>query len=381
MDYSSKLYKNWCSAPWGHVAVEPDGEVHPCCYSNRNMGSIKNSNFEDVWNGPEFKKLRLELLTNQRPRGCEKCFHQEDLGVTSLRYHHNKRNWARNIFKSLDQYTKIDGSVSDVKLYDVDLRMTNKCNMACIMCSPAFSSKWSTELKQDKKFLTVFKDNKKFIDKHLNSLKSIYFAGGEPLIMDEHWYILEKLKNHNKNNAIDLRYNTNMSVLRYKDFYIKDYWENWNGNVSVGMSIDAVGEHFDYIRYGAKWEQVKNNIIEISNYKNIKIQVHPSIGFYNVFYLHNVIDFFEQLGLDVEDILLNAVVGEFSIQNAPEKLKEDAAKYLDTLSGRASKLVWLKSLCFKEPNNSGFANKKITSIDNRRHTDFFKTFPIIQKYF
>ena len=384
MHNTDKFLKNWCSVPWGHVALRPEGVINPCCYSNRNMGSLKDATFEEIWNGPEYKKLRLELLNNQRPKGCEKCFYQEDIGISSLRQNSNKKIWAKDVLRFMDRNTKVDGSLVSTNLYDVDLRVTNKCNMACIMCSPEFSSKWSTELKQDKKFLTVFKDNKKFIDKHLGSLKNIYFAGGEPLIMDEHWYILDKLKEHNKNNPIDLRYNTNMSVLRYKNYYIKDYWENWNGKVVIGMSIDATDEQFDYIRYGIKWEQVKSNIIEISKYKNIDMMVNPTIGFYNVFYLHNVIEFFEKLGLDPFHISLNAVVGEFGLQNAPEKLKQDAAKYLDTLAGRASKLVWLKSLCFKQPDSNEenkFANDKITGIDTRRKTDFFKAFPIIQKYF
>ena len=46
---------------------------------------------------------------------------------------------------------------------------------------------------------TVYRVNESFIDEIIEILPSvdhIYFAGGEPLIMDEHYRILEEIQKH-----------------------------------------------------------------------------------------------------------------------------------------------------------------------------------------
>ena len=197
MNKQTWQYDTWCANAWGHISLEPDGNVKPCCYSSDTMGNIKESSFKDIYNNEFYKKLRLDFLSSQKPNGCFKCWRQEDLGIRSLRQISNDRHWAKNVRYDLKSNTNQDGTINNVVLHDSDLRFSNKCNMACIMCGPRFSSKWATELKQEQKFFNLFEGksgNKEFIDENFDSIKSIYFAGGEPLIMDEHWYILEKLK-------------------------------------------------------------------------------------------------------------------------------------------------------------------------------------------
>ena len=87
--------------------------------------------------------------------------------------------------------------------------------MNCVMCDPDWSSLWTSDLKKiisnysedviqhepalrsyNNKIKHIAKiqkvPNLGWIDKHINDVEYIYFVGGEPLIMDEHWYILDK---------------------------------------------------------------------------------------------------------------------------------------------------------------------------------------------
>jgi sulfatase maturation enzyme AslB (radical SAM superfamily) len=85
---------------------------------------------------------------------------------------------------------------------------------------------------------------------HIPYLEQIYFAGGEPLMMEEHYRILKELV---KREMFDVKliYNTNFSRLTLKDDNVLDYWKLFN-NVSIGASLDGMGPRAEYIRKGTR---------------------------------------------------------------------------------------------------------------------------------
>jgi hypothetical protein len=82
---------------------------------------------------------------------------------------------------------------------------------------------------------------------HLDYVEKIYFAGGEPLMMEEHYNIL---MSWNVAAALMYRliYNTNFTHVKLKDRYVFDYWRSLK--VCVGASLDAMGPRAEYIRKG-----------------------------------------------------------------------------------------------------------------------------------
>jgi sulfatase maturation enzyme AslB (radical SAM superfamily) len=106
---------------------------------------------------------------------------------------------------------------------------------------------------------------------HIPYLEQVYFAGGEPLIMKEHYFLLEKLIEHGKTD-IRIQYNTNFSELRYKDKHVFDYWKHFK-NVSVGASLDASGERAELMRKGTDWSQTLEN-------RQRMMQEVPHVDFY-----------------------------------------------------------------------------------------------------
>jgi sulfatase maturation enzyme AslB (radical SAM superfamily) len=92
---------------------------------------------------------------------------------------------------------------------------------------------------------------------HLDYVEQIYFAGGEPLMMEEHYRILEELERRGRFD-VRLIYNTNFTHVKLKDRYVFDYWKKFK-SVAVGASLDAMGPRAEYIRKGTTWSTVEDN--------------------------------------------------------------------------------------------------------------------------
>lgn len=116
----------------------------------------------------------------------------------------------------------------------------------------------------------------------LQSVKKIGFSGGEPVLMVEHYKILQYLI-ANKKTDVELSYNTNMSVLGYKTHNIIDYWKKFS-NITVNVSIDSEHEQAEYIRSGIKWDDIEKNFKVLMNEcTHVKINILSSISVYNAF--------------------------------------------------------------------------------------------------
>ena len=64
------------------------------------------------------------------------------------------------------------------------------------------------------------------IEKHIDSVQEIHFAGGEPVLMEEHWRLLDILLEKGLTN-VKLKYSTNATVLTYKKRNILDVWKQF----------------------------------------------------------------------------------------------------------------------------------------------------------
>ncbi len=62
-----------CQDPWDSVVINYKGEVNPCCMSQRVMGNVNQSSFEEIWDGEPYRKFREELLSETPPPECRSC--------------------------------------------------------------------------------------------------------------------------------------------------------------------------------------------------------------------------------------------------------------------------------------------------------------------
>ena len=87
-------------------------------------------------------------------------------------------------------------------------------------------------------------------------IQELYFEGGEPLLIPEHYKILEFLVEEGLARQVNLRYNSNGLELPDKLFKLWDHFKE----VRFNFSIDAYAERNDYIRYPSKWSDVEKNL-------------------------------------------------------------------------------------------------------------------------
>jgi MoaA/NifB/PqqE/SkfB family radical SAM enzyme len=201
----------FCLAPWTHLYVDPNGDCMPCCISSRN----EETNFGNIYNlsVDKIEKFKLKMLEGKKIESCESCYKQQQTNDgKSYRdsFYYNFKHILNELnYKNIFKFQEI--------LY-LDFRFSNKCNFACRTCSANYSSRWEKAIKIENENKIDYSDFlKKIKDLILNdTLKHIYFAGGEPLIMDEQWEILNFIIDNNKQDNFELIYNTNLSVIKYK---------------------------------------------------------------------------------------------------------------------------------------------------------------------
>jgi MoaA/NifB/PqqE/SkfB family radical SAM enzyme len=261
------------------------------------------------WNNTYMRNTRLMMLKGDIPMSCSKCFIEEAAG------HRSKRNWETEYWSQridvakLIQETQEDGSVPP-KIYYVDLRMGTKCNLKCIMCSPHDSSLWVGDWKKlypqiqndSLKQLCAWekgsggggsyvwhKNNPKFWDQlydQIPNIKQLYFAGGEALVIEEHYQLLEEVARRGYGDQIELRYNSNGIDIPKRLF---ELWDKFY-RVRYHFSIDSVKDMNDYIRWPPHWNKIKEslNILDKSK-EHIEVTIACAVQALNIYYIPDLI--------------------------------------------------------------------------------------------
>ncbi len=258
-----KTHPSLCMSPWTHLHISTQGEVFPCCFtdSNQPLAHLDKKDLKEVFNQKEMRDLRKEMISGARPAGCKKCFEIEDAGGNSHRRFINN-NFSKHFAKINE--TDADGK-AEFFLAFWDFRFSNLCNYKCRTCGFLNSSAWYEETKKldpnlgppVKKIINQVNKLWHQLESHFEELEWVYFAGGEPLIMDEHWQLLDKLV-EKKMFKTKISYSTNLSVLKFKNYDALEYWKKFE-SIHVWASLDATHERGEYIRKGQQWTQILEN--------------------------------------------------------------------------------------------------------------------------
>jgi len=123
--------KTFCMYPWIHLHAYPTGEAYPCCHAEMGVGQVgncKNNTMQEIWNSPEQKQLRVDMLTEQHNPACGRCYEQEKSGFFSGRQSANKHH-GHHIDRVFE--TQADGGYDDFEMTYWDIRFSNLCNLSC----------------------------------------------------------------------------------------------------------------------------------------------------------------------------------------------------------------------------------------------------------
>ncbi|NBR26377.1 MAG: twitch domain-containing radical SAM protein, partial [Micrococcales bacterium] len=345
--------KTFCMYPWVHLHAWPNGQAYPCCHaeSTPQFGSTRTQSLAEIWNGQPMKKLRQDMLTETPNSTCTRCYEQEESGFFSGRQSSNKHHGHH-----VDRVAKTlpDGHVEQFEMTYWDIRFSNLCNLKCRSCGHIFSSQWYQD--QAKLAGPEWKDRNTVLnyagrtetdmwtqlEPHLDYVEQIYFAGGEPLLMEEHYNILEELV---KRKRFDVRliYNTNFTHTDLKGRSVFEYWRQFE-SVAVGASLDGMGLPAEYIRKGTKWyDVVQNRHRMIATCPNVDFYISPTLSIMNAWHLPDFHREWVAHGLiRAQDLNVNILQDppHYRIDIAPteykQRLEEKYLKHLSWMSDRDS---------------------------------------------
>lgn len=338
--------KNFCIAPFTQITYGPLNSASPCAYLGGDSWRFDDkSTLKDIWLSPEYEMLRDSFKDNLKDIKCTRCWNEED---------HSKQS-ARKIhlvsFKYKDNM--IDCVNGNYKLgpRQINLRVGNICNLRCRPCNSQSSVTYAVEGKHYEKtnnlsqtFYTKYSSPFEFTDIQIDNifsmsknLRKIQFYGGEPLLDKPTLRLLEKLIDSGQSKHITLYYNTNgITVPSEKHLELWKHFEKLEFN----FSIDAIGDQFTYIRHPGKWQELLDNVRfinnDLSNQINIPVEntIICTVQTLNVFYLPEIIEFFEHLKLSY---FLNLVTSPkyYDIRNIPTEVKNHVIEKLSTLHQNA----------------------------------------------
>ena len=316
------MSNTYCILPFIHLYSQPDGELKPCCIAGGfdKPLNLKTMTIEDAFNSKEMKDLRSDMLNGVRNKVCNVCYKQEDDTGYSPRLDFNKN--------TLWKQPKIEEDYSVPSNFQhIDIRFSNLCNFKCRMCSHAFSSAWYEDTGKFRPWAVegrtkVMKVTDTIVEDlipHLSQVKSFYFAGGEPLIMPEHFKILKYLydemgietfyRNDEKTGELiefdvrnlSIHYNTNLSVIKYDEQSLIELWKGFF-RVFLSISCDGIGEVGEYQRTGFNTEKFENNLSIIKKYAKPASSRESVVGIsYNFQYtttimnVYHIFDFIEYM--------------------------------------------------------------------------------------
>jgi radical SAM protein with 4Fe4S-binding SPASM domain len=288
-EFLLKESKTFCIYPWIHLHAYPTGEAYPCCHAEMKPGIVGNcrtQSLEEIWRGKPMQKLRQDMLSETPHPACQRCYEQEEAGFFSGRKSANKHHGHH--------IKKLDANPFEMTYWDI--RFSNLCNLSCRSCGHIFSSSWyadqatlaGPEWKANNRPLNYAgrteTDIWEQLIPHLDYVEQIYFAGGEPLMMEEHYNILEELERRGRFD-VRLIYNTNFTHVKLKDRLVFDYWKKFK-SVAVGASLDAMGPRAEYIRKGTNWEVVEQNRIRmLETCPDVDFYISPTLSILNALHI------------------------------------------------------------------------------------------------
>jgi MoaA/NifB/PqqE/SkfB family radical SAM enzyme len=348
--------KSFCMYPWIHLHAFPTGEAYPCCNTemSETIGNTRNQTLQEIWDSEAMHDVRTKMLSGESVKGCTRCYEQEDSGFFSMRMSANK-HFGHHIALT-------DNPTPPMKMIYWDIRFSNLCNLRCRSCGHIFSSNWyddQVKLAGPEWAYTNTRINFagrseddiwNQLEPQIDNLEQVYFAGGEPLIMEEHYRLIHELIRRGRTD-VRLIYNTNFSQLSYKKTNVLELWREFD-SVSVGASLDAMGRHAEYIRKGTNWSQVEKNREQMLNIcPRVDFYISPTLSILNALHLpHFHRDWVSRGFLKPQDLNINILQDppHYRIDALPHQYKVDIREaYLEHID-------WLKPQDHLKRATTGF---------------------------
>ena len=275
-----------CLAKWTQVTIHlGPGITHSCHHVGAHkipLDELKN-NPSALHNTIEKKMRRKEMREGKRPKECDYCWRIED----------NTQEYSDRVWKSSANWSQVDKELifnsdpmDDIYPRYVEVSFSNVCNFKCSYCGPAFSSKWTEEIKskgpyklyqthyngikesevsypnrEDNPYIEAFW---KWFPEAVKHMYTFRITGGEPLLSKHTFKVIDYLLENPQPN-LHFAINTNACPPG-------DLWKTFVKKIkqledtksikyfSLYSSAESFGKHAEYSRDGMDWELFSKNL-------------------------------------------------------------------------------------------------------------------------
>ena len=347
------------------IRINEDGTVVPCCAFTGNIGIRYTNDFklDEYLTTSALKNLQDQLAQDQWPTSCITCREQEAIKNPSLR-----------------QRSTIE--INDGLMLDVVIG--KECNSDCVMCYSGQSSKIASRLRhhaptfnvpnEDQYWSTIANIDGNWVDdfnfwKQLSNLfpkiEKIKFLGGEPLLNKKFWNWLESdiVLQKKKDKKFELV--TNASIINDTKMHLFTGWKN----ASIALSVDAIGNEYEWIRQGLSWNSVNANSKKFQVLTDVYTSIHSTINLYNIAVIADLLKWVADNDLLITMTLVHSP-SLLSIKYAPIDILNNTLDELKSIKfHRIQNSIQLNSL--KNAIKNAISDNKENKALRKSMTDYF----------
>jgi MoaA/NifB/PqqE/SkfB family radical SAM enzyme/SAM-dependent methyltransferase len=320
------MSKTACVVPWSMFIVAPDGRAMICCdipdplTIEGRMGSVYRDSLDDLWNAPERVELRAALARGEKPEVCRVCWEREAAGGVSRRLTTNAA--YRHVGGQLSiEGLSLEGNETGYRLERRPdwfvLHLGNACDLKCRSCNPLSSSsvaadrlhaEWSlgtaatseTAAVQRRRLRIVPEDSSPWFS-DVNAMAdmiasgaegnaALTLVGGEPFLTERAWQLLSALVGRGVAPRLYVTLTTNGQHRSERLEQLAPQFRNFY----VSVSIDGHGRLYEYLRHGASWRRLVENLRGFRRVPGLTVTVTPTLQNYNALGMVTLLRFLDE---------------------------------------------------------------------------------------
>lgn len=299
------LKDNFCSSPWFHLAVSPNGTYRPCRWISQNSNlTIQTTSLREYFNSPEMNSLRSSMLSGEKSPTCQNCYYESSQGKVSgktrqlLKSSIVESNFEKTFCASPHwkdfEYSHSNQGLTQTNPVDLQIDLGSVCNSSCIMCPPEYTTRGLVDQKKLHElhpdlFRSIPKsinwtDDTQAVDKFVDELSTIenlryiHFLGGETLYLKSFYDICQRLIDTGQSKHVVMGTTTNCTIYDDRILNIIDNFKQ----VHLGLSIESYTDLNDYVRWPSKIDSVLANVkkflaLRQDHNLQISLRITPSV--------------------------------------------------------------------------------------------------------
>lgn len=322
--------KTFCVHPWVRHFVNTQGSAELCCEADR---SHSDDNITTDWHAPHLQQARATWNQGQWPSQCHRCQHIESQGGRSL------RQIVNNQYETEYEFFRRFQTVRPPSPVAYDLRLSNRCNLQCVMCNPHSSdsiaraySEWLNQPPIEPPSADHTNSLIDMICDHSKHCEHIQLAGGEPFVMPGVPELLTRLCDSGHSEHIDLEVTTNGTVLRPQWC---DQWFARFKSCHISVSVDAVGDRNEYVRWGHRWHTLTRRIgamiSEFDSLDHCRVTVGATVHAATVSQIPPLWQWCQDQGIQCDFTCVTDPTW-LRPERAPRKLRDQVCDWIDSLT-------------------------------------------------